>query len=86
MYPPIVCFCGRVLGNIYVLYCVAKAKLLAQKGLDIDPAQIPSCDGIDTSLEKLGDALGILRECCRVRLVTQREFRHECGDEIFDTA
>lgn len=79
MYPFVVCFCGRALGDIYdVFKIMRRAKYSAAYGDledDFDPSLIALNEAIQVDLTDVFDSLGIHMDCCRIRLNTQVEFK-----------
>lgn len=77
MYPFIVCFCGRALGDIYDLFCAMRSAKQARmfEGIDIDPSYVPIVDTIQIDLLDVFDSLGLHMDCCRTRMLTQVEFK-----------
>lgn len=79
MYPFILCFCGRSLGDLYDLFCAMKitkyAAAYEEAGIDIDPYLLPLCESIQVDLVDVFEALGLHMDCCRNHLLTQQEFK-----------
>ena len=79
MYPFILCFCGRAIGDIYDLFCVLRAAKYAAKyaelGIDIDPTAIPIVETIQVDLSDIFEILNLHMDCCRNHIQTQVEFK-----------
>jgi DNA-directed RNA polymerase subunit N (RpoN/RPB10) len=79
MYPPILCMCGRSLGDLYDLFqamrVLAYVKAYAEAGFDIDPANLPVSESIQVLLWPDLVALHIHLDCCRARMLTAVEFK-----------
>lgn len=83
MYPLILCYCGRALGDLYEAYAAMRDELYrkayeAEGGSGYDPILIPLIGDITHSIE-LGDILDMLGltkecECCRTQMMTQVMF------------
>lgn len=80
MYPYILCYCGRSLGDLYDLFNVLRAakytEAYVEFGEDIDPAFLAISDLVQVDLTDVFDALHIHMECCKVRIQTQVEFKN----------
>ncbi len=80
MYPHIVCFCGKSLGDIYDAFKIMRRKKI-QEALDddtigeIDPTLLAITDGLDIDMSDVFEQLGVYCGCCKVRLTTQTEFK-----------
>lgn len=79
MYPYIVCFCGRSLGDIYDLFKAMKLVKYnaeyAKNDLDVDPSLLAISEQVEVDLSDVFEALCIHTDCCRVRLMSQVEFK-----------
>jgi len=80
MYPYIVCFCGRSLGDIYDLFKALRLEKYAQgyadaENGDIDPYMLAICESFDLGLSDIYEQLDVHLECCKTRLMTQTEFK-----------
>lgn len=82
MYPYIVCYCGRSIGDVYDVFC----KLRIQKyneafnkneasKYDIDPNMLSISEIVDVDLTDVFEQLNIHTDCCRTRLTTQVQFK-----------
>lgn len=82
MYPYIVCLCGRSIGDIYDLFKVMKLEKYNETyidgALDIDPSLLAISEQIQVDLSDIYEALNIHLDCCRVRLMSQVEFKDMC--------
>ena len=78
MYPYIVCFCGRSLGDLYDVFKAMRlakyAEAYAEIDLDIDPMILAITETIQVDISDIYDQLNIHMDCCKVRLCTQVEF------------
>ena len=80
MYPYILCFCGRSLGDLYDVFKAMRLEKIAdaydlEDATDIDPYLIAISDKFDITLESVFAALNIQTECCRVRMMSQVELK-----------
>lgn len=80
MYPFIVCFCGRALGDIYDAFLAMRlAKYIEVYGDligdRVDPDVIPISDKVGVDLQDVFETLNIPLQCCRMHLATQVEFK-----------
>lgn len=78
MYPHIICFCGRSLGDIYDLFKMLRAEryVAAYKRADagaIDPAMLAITESIHVDISDILDMLHLHTDCCRMRMQTQVE-------------
>jgi len=82
MYPYIVCFCGRSIGDNYDLFKMMRHDVIAEAyetgDLDIDPSLLAISEQIDVDLDEVFNALGYSMDCCRVRLMSTVEFKEMC--------
>jgi DNA-directed RNA polymerase subunit N (RpoN/RPB10) len=78
MYPPIVCFCGRSLGDLCDAFQLLKKRKIdiALAGKQIDPDFIHVSTQVNIQLGDILDALGVQMECCRARMLTYTEFKN----------
>lgn len=76
MYPLILCFCGRSLGDIYDVYLKIRNKKFADAGLSkVDPRFIPLTEASNINMEDTFTSLGITMMCCKNHLNSQVEFK-----------
>lgn len=83
MYPYIICFCGRQLGELYALYMAIKAdrvaEMIAANDMgEADPAAIYISGILNVELGDVLDDLKLDLPCCRARMLgqaTMDEFR-----------
>lgn len=85
MYPFIVCFCGRSLGDLYDVFCLmrrAKYEQACKKAdknadnTDIDPSSIPLTESLQVDLVDVFEQLNLHLDCCRIRIQSQVEFKN----------
>lgn len=76
MYPLILCYCGRDLGSIYDLFKALRAKKFAATigEENIDPTLLSITD-VQVQLDDVLTLLHLHTTCCRVRILTQVEFK-----------
>lgn len=78
MYPYVVCYCGRSLGDLYDLFCAMRlskyAEIYPETG-GIDPSLLATAEDGRVELGDVLDALGLHLDCCRVRMITQVEYK-----------
>lgn len=79
MYPFIVCFCGRALGDLYDAFkAMRQARYLETYGeLEdvIDPRILAVTEDLHMVLGDVLDMLGLHQVCCRTHMLTQVEFK-----------
>ena len=77
MYPYIVCYCGRSIGDLYDLFKELRAAKFADSfgEFDIDPSMIPITEELQVDLDDIFKSLHIHVPCCRTRLMSQIEFK-----------
>lgn len=75
MYPYIVCFCGRSLGDLYDAFKHLRHKKYLEKLGGITPDMVSVTEIEDVNLKDELDSLGILMPCCRSRMISQVEFK-----------
>lgn len=72
MYPPIVCRCGRPIGDIRQVYDLMMAEVFKRAGLtNPDTARFTA----DVSCNEVISALKIKRDCCKIQLMSHIEFK-----------
>lgn len=78
MLPYVVCYCGRSIGDKYLLFReLVKAeyeKYIAKNGLQMTPEQLVHSDKVHIDLSSIFDSLHLNLECCRARINTQLRF------------
>lgn len=79
MYPYIVCYCGRSIGQIYDLFKALRrekyVEFFQKNNLNINPDKIPFSDDIDIKLRDVFDELNIHNQCCKARLMSCVEYK-----------
>jgi len=80
MYPPIVCGCGRSLGDIYDVYKYLRKleiekKINETKRANVLPEHFMSSYEIEVEVGKILTDLGLTLECCRNNMLSCVEFR-----------
>lgn len=77
MYPYILCYCGRAIGDIYDIFKeMRREKYIAAYGTDeIDPSILAISSTVDVDLIDVFDQLRVHTDCCRARLMSQVEFK-----------
>jgi DNA-directed RNA polymerase subunit N (RpoN/RPB10) len=77
MYPYIVCYCGRALGHLYDVFNTIRRERLAEEFGEeaLDPTMIAIIQDVQIELGDVLDQLHLHNECCRVRMITQVEFK-----------
>lgn len=77
MYPYILCFCGRALGDVYDAYKLLRLlkyeAAYGEDGVKIDPAYLAITEAVFVDMSDVLAALGIHSICCRTRMTTQVE-------------
>ena len=75
---PVVCTCGRSIGDLHPIYTVLRQQVidaeLKKIGRNIDPDQTQLATDFHPQLGEILDNLGIELDCCRVRFLTNVEF------------
>jgi DNA-directed RNA polymerase subunit N (RpoN/RPB10) len=78
MYPFIVCFCGRSIGDLYDAFNMMRmdkyAKAIGAAG-EIDPVLLPISESVQIELNDIFDELNINMVCCRMHLHALVEFK-----------
>jgi len=77
MYPYILCFCGRSIGEYYDYFKAVRAQLYADLfgENEFDPILLPISEDVQVNMGPVFDSLHIHLECCRTRLTTLVEFK-----------
>ncbi len=79
MYPYILCYCGRELGSLYDLFKIMRnaeyEKVFEGYDESINPAIICLSEESQINLEHVYRQLNIHLHCCRIRLLTEVEFK-----------
>jgi DNA-directed RNA polymerase subunit N (RpoN/RPB10) len=76
MYPYVVCYCGRSIGDLYDLYVeLRRRKIISEHGeLNIDPDVVAFSDTLQVHTGDILDKLNLKLDCCRARMLSQVEF------------
>lgn len=78
MYPYILCFCGRALGDVYDLFKQLRHEKYEQVYADVPPINSPEMlsliDNTQVDLSDVFDALCLDLPCCRMHMAQQVEF------------
>lgn len=75
MFPFIVCFCGRSIGDLYDAFKHMRQKIYMEKLAGIAPEMVAITEVEDVSLKEVLDQLGLHMTCCRTHILTQTEFK-----------
>ena len=77
MYPYIVCYCGRSIGDLYDLFMKLRADKYAEEFGDavFDPSAIALSEVLQSDIGDIFDTLHLENDCCRARIMTQVEFK-----------
>ncbi len=79
MWPYILCSCGRDIGSIYDVFKLMRiskySEALSELDDDVDPAILCIIEDIRVELGDVLNSLKIFTMCCRVKLITQVEFK-----------
>jgi DNA-directed RNA polymerase subunit N (RpoN/RPB10) len=79
MYPYVVCFCGRSIGDLYDIYKAIRIERIkeayAESGLDIDPGMWFISDIANVEMGDVLDSLNLYTGCCRSHMIAQTEFK-----------
>lgn len=77
MYPPIVCFCGNSLGELYPAFAEWRIKLIEEyckaNGLIANSESVVFAR-TKVALKDVLDALHLKKECCRSRIMNYTAF------------
>jgi DNA-directed RNA polymerase subunit N (RpoN/RPB10) len=80
MYPYIVCYCGRSIGDLYDAFKLMRLKAyLAELGrvdYNITPNMLAISGEVSLDLSSIFEELGLNLECCRDHIATQAEFKN----------
>ncbi len=79
MFPFIVCYCGRSIGDLYDAFSLMKAAAYKEfyelHGDNIDPERIPISESVHLELNSICEQLGLTNECCKIRMLCQVTFK-----------
>lgn len=79
MYPYIVCFCGRSLGDLHDIFKAMKnakyAEVYGNLDYEIDPSVLAITESIQIDLSDIFEMLNLHMDCCKTRINTQVEFK-----------
>jgi DNA-directed RNA polymerase subunit N (RpoN/RPB10) len=79
MYPYIICYCGRSLGDIYDLFKALRrekyVEFFKKEGLNINPDKIPFAENVDIRMRDVFEQLNIDMPCCKTRLMSTVEYK-----------
>ncbi len=81
MYPYILCFCGRPLGDLYDAfkalrrYHIAKELDLIDDGSEFDPDVYSLLYDIAIPYNEIWEQLAIHTSCCKVHMMTMAEYK-----------
>lgn len=77
MYPYIVCCCGRSIGDLFDVFSAMRSELylITFGQTKFDPALLPIMPDLKVELGEILDNLHLHHDCCRVRIMTQVEFK-----------
>jgi len=79
MYPFILCFCGRSIGDLYDAFSLMRiakySAAMADLNDDIDPLLLPLTELVQIDLVDIFEQLNIHMDCCRNHIQTQVEFK-----------
>jgi DNA-directed RNA polymerase subunit N (RpoN/RPB10) len=77
MYPYIVCFCGRSLGDIYDLFKAMRDDRIKEVfgDVDFDPVAAALNELLKCDISDVFESLHLHNDCCRTRIMTQVEFK-----------
>jgi DNA-directed RNA polymerase subunit N (RpoN/RPB10) len=77
MYPYILCYCGKSLGHLFDLFnAMKRERYIEEFGEEsFDPTMIAVITRLQVELGDILDSLHLHKDCCRVRMLTQVEFK-----------
>ena len=75
MYPYIVCFCGRSLGDLYDIFKLLREIKYQKLDSEVDPMLYAITESVQIDLVDVFEQLNIHMDCCRTRMNTQVEFK-----------
>ncbi len=75
MYPYIVCFCSRSLGDLWDAYKEMRKLKNEEAGGELDPLLLAITDSVEVDLSGVLDDLCLTMDCCRTRMTTLVEFK-----------
>lgn len=79
MYFPIVCTCGQSLGDLADAFKMIRhlrtQEAIIKAGRYIDPSILGTVDDLQPALGKDLTALGLVSQCCRLRMLSCVEFK-----------
>jgi DNA-directed RNA polymerase subunit N (RpoN/RPB10) len=80
MYPYITCNCGNSIGDKYNAFKTLRQKEyekhFKETGKYIDPVKLQYSESVKISLTGVFEALKITHQCCKIRLMTQVEYKN----------
>jgi DNA-directed RNA polymerase subunit N (RpoN/RPB10) len=79
MYPYIVCYCGRSVGDLYPLFDEMRKEryeeYFKKTGHRIEPNRVTISSDVHVDLGDVFKKLNIRTQCCKARLLTQLEYK-----------
>lgn len=79
MFPYIVCWCGRSIGDLFPLFNAMKQEKYEEyckkNGIVIEPKRVTVSSDVHVDVGDILDALHLHTDCCRSRMITQIEFK-----------
>ena len=77
MYPYILCVCGRSLGEHYDLFKEKRRAIYVEAFGDhvFDPTMLAIIDKLGVDFSSVFEDLHLTTECCKVKMMTQVEFK-----------
>lgn len=77
MYPYIVCYCGRSIGDLFDVFKAMRNELyMTTFGHTVfDPSMLAIMPDLQVELGEVLDNLHLHLDCCRARMLTQVEFK-----------
>ena len=77
MYPYIVCFCGRSIGDIYDLFNKMREDRNKEVfgDVELDPTATALSELLRADISDIFEALHLENDCCRARIMSQVEFK-----------
>ena len=77
MYPYIVCYCGRSLGDLFDVFKAMRSELYTATfgHVQFDPSMLAIIPDLQVELGEVLNSLHLHLDCCRARMLTQVEFK-----------
>ncbi len=75
MYPYVVCFCGRTIGDLYDAFKELRKRKYMNLDSEVDPKLYAITESVQIDLVDVFEQLNLHMDCCRTRMNTLVEFK-----------